>query len=432
MIEAPIYPQHSDKGDKRMCFATEKTNATKLIMTLDVGRAGAKDMKEVRSQQFADYMRLSFEDGTVLFVNTSDAETITTAEGYEFAGAAFMYNADSMMLMRGTNVKLYGKDLISSDEVTSVSLGKNEICISSVDKDANVKLYAEEKCEKIIKHADMELYEIPEGKRKHGLTWNNNDDCVEVSVYPGVYTLYNEKKMLPGKKETGELDLIIDGESHKVRYDGVYDISDNLTGSTYMEGYEGLYVFEDASDGVVFGDTEPGALIELNGKVSAYVKGKEKWIRLTSTAANQCEIDVNEDAKAFESGVDAKVRAVDFSYGGNGTKVVWWERIQDNTLQNFSAVGQTAGWEIDVPEDGKYDIIMSVSTVDGVTSDKIFRLGDMVGRFNIPATVVYSKLEGLRVKCGVDLKAGANRLDLINIDNYSCIFDWIGMIKSDK
>lgn len=142
--------------------------------------------------------------------------------------------------------------------------------------------------------------------------------------------------------------------------------------------------------------------------------------------------NVTLDPKQIEPQVDAKVRATEFKHGGEGTSAIWWDRITNYTLQYFDTMGNTIGWDIEVPADGKYDIIMSVSTVSGVTSNKFFKINGKMGEFNIPATSVYSDLDSVRVKCGVELKAGMNTLEFINVDNERTIFDWIGLIKSSK
>lgn len=83
-------------------------------------------------------------------------------------------------------------------------------------------------------------------------------------------------------------------------------------------------------------------------------------------------------------------------------------------------------------EDGKYDFAMSLSTVSMATSKKALMFGDSVGTFTVPATPAYSDLQGIRVKCGLELKKGPNRITFMNLDEGRCIFDWIGLIKSDK
>ena len=147
---------------------------------------------------------------------------------------------------------------------------------------------------------------------------------------------------------------------------------------------------------------------------------------------NKVESIVTEDHTAVTDLPDVKKRATEYTDVDSEVSVVWWDRISNNTLQKFTKAMSTITYTFDVPEDGEYDIIMSLSTVSGETSDKIFRAGDQIGSFNVPATLVYSDLQGLRVKSALKLKKGENEIKITNLDNGQCIFDWIGLVKSSK
>ena len=55
-----------------------------------------------------------------------------------------------------------------------------------------------------------------------------------------------------------------------------------------------------------------------------------------------------------------------------------------------------------------------------------------MGMFHVPATDVYSNLQSLRIKSKVKLEPGTVNLEIINTDAGQCIFDWIGLMKSEK
>ena len=73
----------------------------------------------------------------------------------------------------------------------------------------------------------------------------------------------------------------------------------------------------------------------------------------------------------------------------------------------------------------------------GYTPDKQHKksariVGDVMGKFHVPATSTYSDLQGLRINTNLPLKAGKNQIKIINIDNGRTILDWVGLIKSEK
>lgn len=427
-VTVPTVAQTST--DKRLYFQTEKTEATKIVTTLDVHKTDER-ARYIKEEQFEDYLKLSFEDGSVCYVNTSDKDIIVTNDAIEFSGLAFIYNKDSFMLVDGTSAKMNGIEIASSDVNISLAAGKDEVSVSSIGSEANVEVYSEVKPEKLIKHIDSRMYNIEENSQMSGVVWNYSENNMNLNLFPGTYTLYTDKKVLPGEKKNSVLRVTVDGNTKEIPYEGVYDINGNLTADYSAGELEGVYLLNNI-DGISAIGAVENSIYAINKGTIFYLNGENPEIVLTSAGNTKPETVVIDEPKDIEPSVNVKVRATDFSSGGKGTKVVWWERIQNNTLQNFNSALQNMSYTFEVAEDGEYDIVMSISTVNGDVSDKIYILNGEMGSFHVPATPVYSDLQGLRIKCKLPLKAGTNRLELVNTDNGQCIFDWIGLIKSDK
>jgi hypothetical protein len=332
------------------------------------------------------------------------------------------------MLVRGKKVIVDGKEIISSENEASVAIGKEEISVSSFFQDSKVKIATDYVPSKYILQRDINMYDIPAGEMVSGITWNHDENGVILNSYQGSYTLYTDRKELAGKTGNGVLKLDIDGVITEVPFESKYDVNGMLTYDFWASDYDGLYVLEDLKD-VTIAEINKDDIFTLNKSVCMYVNGKEPYVKLHALASNKYEISVDEDETATAAKTTTKVRATNFVEGGKGSKVVFWTRINDNTLQYFNTALNTITYEFDVPADGVYDLAMSVSTISNDTSDKIPFIGDTNGIFNIPPTSVYSDLQGLTIKCGVELKAGKNRITLMNNDNGQCIFDWIGLIK---
>ena len=132
MKEYPAEGSYKDSNvQRRVWFETEKVDRTKMVVTLDVHR-GQTEARYVDTQYYDDYMKMTFEDGTVVLVNLQKTGTpITTAEGITFDGAAVTYNDETIMLALGTSLKWGDTQLIQCEERASVVMGKNEMGIST-------------------------------------------------------------------------------------------------------------------------------------------------------------------------------------------------------------------------------------------------------------------------------------------------------------
>ena len=130
--------------------------------------------------------------------------------------------------------------------------------------------------------------------------------------------------------------------------------------------------------------------------------------------------------------MDTILNAYKFIEAPSSVKAVWWNKTQNNTLQEFNSPLQTVVYELEAPADGNYDVVLSISTLSNEVSDKVLVVGDVMGKFHVPATSTYSDLQGLRINTNLPLKAGKNQIKIINIDNGRTILDWVGLIKSEK
>lgn len=416
--------------DKRLFYQTKAAEETKIVTTIDMHRTGTR-ARNINEENFEDYLKLSFEDGTVCYINLTDKETITTKDGITFKGTAFVYNVSSAMLVNGTYAEIDSKEIFSSDVPVSVVSGNDEVVISSLKEDAKVKVAVSEKPSKFIKHDDNRMIDIEEGQKTAGISWNYEDGYVTYDVYPFYYILYTDKKELPGKKGTGKFKLTIDGKTTEVPFESEYDINGKLTCDYWLDDVSGIYIVDELK-GMSSDVLAPGKIVNISGKQCVYIHDEDAELVLKSLGNVVYEVKVDDDQTVTEKLLDAQVRATDFVAGGAGGKVTYWERIKNNTLQNFVLPMETITYELDVPEDGKYDFALSVSTVSMATSKKALFINDSFGVFTIPETSVYSDLQGVRVKCGIELKKGKNKITFMNMDEGRCIFDWVGLIKSSK
>lgn len=117
---------------RRVWFETEKVKKTKIVTTLDVHKADEEE-KYVKSECFENYLKLSFEDGTVAFINISNNEDLVCTENIQFRGTAVIYNKNSIMLVSGTELSIDKKVIIKANGKLSLAAGKGRLEISTYE-----------------------------------------------------------------------------------------------------------------------------------------------------------------------------------------------------------------------------------------------------------------------------------------------------------
>ena len=92
-----------------------------------------EEEKYVKSECFENYLKLSFEDGTVAFINISNNEDLVCTENIQFRGTAFIYNKNSIMLVSGTELSIDKKVIIKANGKLSLAAGKGRLEISTYE-----------------------------------------------------------------------------------------------------------------------------------------------------------------------------------------------------------------------------------------------------------------------------------------------------------
>ena len=124
---------HAEKG-KRVKFATEACDKTKMIVSMSVYKDGeAEKAPEVTNG--SSYVKMEYEDGTVVIVNTGDKETLVSVDGIEFRGTAITYSENTIMLTNGTYLKKGDKVLVNvnSENTITAALGSGQLLLSGGD-----------------------------------------------------------------------------------------------------------------------------------------------------------------------------------------------------------------------------------------------------------------------------------------------------------
>ncbi len=421
----------ADASDKRIYFQTPELNKTKMITTMQVRRS-TEETQYIKSETFGDYMKMEFEGGAVAYINLTDAETVETQDGFTFSGTALVMQKESVMLHHGTSLTIDGVSILESDVPVSVTLNQKELAVSSIQKDANLRIYAPG-VQKITQHYDARPREIAQGAMHNGILWNTDGTLLNLTLYPGTYTLFLNDAQLPGAEGNGVITIDIDGQKREIPFRGTYNIDGQLMNDFYFTDYDGMYELQEIS-GFSAKNTEKGTLLFLSPSVHYTTLSEKPYLKLKNLGGETLRVTQTADPKELQPDVACFKKADLFADGSlASTRVVHWDRIDGNTLQDFNSAGEQITWTLEVLEAGYYDVALSASTVSNTSPVRALRLNEGDWKtFTVPETTVYSDLDGYQVHCGVYLEAGKNDLTLMAVRDGEWILDWVGLIPASE
>ncbi len=419
-------------GDKHIYFKTEPVTETKMVTYMNVHkvRDGQAYVKETKLK---NVLKLEFEDGTIVYVKLDNAESVTV-DGYTFNGKAFVVKGNRYMTVDETKVTKGDKVLFEADYPVSCAFGNEEICVSTLESETKIKVYMPQ-TNKFTLIRDDEVLPINISESQYGITANVEGDYVTLDAYYGTYQLYLNDKLLPGAETDVNVDLTIDGVRTSVTTKGY--INGNQVYAEFLpEGIEKSYILGE-SDGISAKLSNPGRLISASVDSPIILNKKNVTLELTSVSPIEPEKEMAEDHDKYESSLSSQVAAINYSevIGNPGTK--FWETSVNNTPHNDTTLnginnkGDLVRWTLDVPESGNYDVVMSCSTLSGLSALRFLTIGNVA--FNgLFKTDIFNDLDSYRFKTNVYLEKGTADLTLYVTGGGSMIYDWVGLIPSDK
>ncbi len=438
-------PDSNQRNQQRVYFATKPVSETKMITTLDVHKKDypAQYIKQERGE---GYIKLSFEDGTVAYIQTGNNADITV-DNYTFNGSSLVVKEESILLVNGTYVTKDGKKIIESDVSVTVAFGKNQLEVSSIENDANVKVYSD--ITKIINVKEELRREIFENENKYGIKWSRGNDYSEFSLYNGYYSMYLNGKILPGTpSEDVYLNLILDGEENTVKCTGYYDHDGNIKGNVVLKDLNGFYLINDMKN-VTLSQSEN--IMKVNGSVTVNVEGSSSLLDIKKI--NESNISFEDDFNAMKDNADSIVEGENFiskiGVGEIANDSVYSFLSGGKIIQNISAIGEIVNYTIDVPEDGIYNLMINNVVYNTETpADLCIKIGKESVLCSLPVT---NGPSGPNIARGtsvwgvspvdwhvcclnepLSLKKGKNILQIIGLGGGNVKIDWIGLKKAEK
>ena len=475
----------------RAWFETEPVEKTKIIATLDIHRNDT-EARYVEKQEFEDYIKLVFEDGTVIYVNLGEPyEEVVTSDGWTFTGRALCYTDESVMLVKGQNVKQGEKDIIVSDKDISVVIGRDELSISARE-DAQVSFALNNNfVEKIEKVTDFDGNEIGQdfgvytktGKvtrevkggvkaTSKGVTTNKtkvnkkiapnapataaktNTQIVETRPevkygfeetegYVTFVTMKNDWSLfLNGKKFTreeipGKLTLEVDGKVSEVPLSGYMSRTGYANYLGKLSLPNGTYIVEEMSEGLIAGslkaDGEAYSISEVElsttSKEGSYLKLKNIPI-INATVETHVDFDKVKGQLAWFKESDEWIDAAPCA------KIYTTRDFLSGGagVQLFNEPNATITYEVNVPETGDYKFAFKYVAWQDVPTERIFWLnGTDMYHFEPERTASYGatpeEWRACVIKEPIHLEKGKNVLTIEILTNGMWNIDWIGLLK---
>lgn len=164
----------------RINFQTGEVSSAKFVSALQL-RGSSEAVREYTSEAFEGGIKLTFDDGTAVYVNTDGGEIY--ADGIASDAAAVVVKNGAYMIANGSYLDVDDANLISSDKYISAYIGANELSLFA-NEDSKISVSG---C-----YSDSYTNEYGDaytGYIRDGLTWAETAGGVEFNITKGSYKL---------------------------------------------------------------------------------------------------------------------------------------------------------------------------------------------------------------------------------------------------
>ncbi len=424
-------------------FITPKMNATKMISTMEVYKSGG-EAHEVVSDIQGHYTKLTFEDGTLVYVRTTDSGLVGD-DNIKFDGAAVAVKGDSVLLVNGTKVVKDGIALIDSDKPVTVAYGDERLSVSGLS-DAKIELYAPV----VTRLRDFDSgVDIPNGGNLaeamslRGVHWSKTSDTLTLNVESGQKAFKLNNAAMPGPAAPVVLQTEIDGVPGEVTLQSYTDIDGVNVGWGNLGNDAGFYEVVEAPAGLSFVKYGHPKTAILDGNTPIILRGDTGVLKLQSIGAGEpapavVSEDPLDDRDTLSMIWQEAENYTEWGGGKEATKYNTRDYLSGGWgVSNWDQSGMSMKWNFNVPKAGKYDLYIDYVTgwdlpAGTEQSTRYLQIGDDVTYFRAPKTEDYGTRadvwRGLRVKAGVQLPAGPvdvtmwHQLGGMNLD-------WLALIE---
>lgn len=444
-VAYPPVNAFAGKSQIHAAFITPRENEGKMIATLAPYKRGEAPANATPTE-YANYMKLAFEDGTTVYVRKTNSGLIDTgADGIQFDGAAAAVKGNSVLLVVGTKLVKNGVTLVESSSPATVSYGGDQLSVSA-QADVQVSLAATGLT--AVRDADTGNAipsggTVADGLNNRGVQWTFASNKLTMNVEKGQRAFKLNAAPMPGPLAPVTLQTEIDGVAGSVTLQAYRDVNGDSVAWGQLSNAQGFYEVVSAPPGFSFqkyGKISSG-LIDANASVLLKgATGVLKLKNLGSGAPLQTEQYQDPEQTRQTLGIEWQEAESFTQWSGPKQPTVYDTRpflSNGKGVSNWDQFGVSLKWKLNVPEEGNYDLVVKyVAGWDVTTPDtdsiRYLKLGDQIKYFKVPKTESFGSTpeqwRGLRVKSGVHLSAG-----VVDLTMYHSLggmnLDWIGLIK---
>jgi len=423
-------------------FITPKTNATKIVSTMEAYRTSSEP-HDVVSENHGDYMKLIFVDGTEVYVRMTDSGEVD-AGSIRFDGAAVAVKGDSILLVNGTKVVKDNVTLIESSELSTVAYGQDRLSVSTQD-DAQITMHAPDITRVRDASSGQDIPQggaIADGMNLRGVHWDISGDTLTFQIEKGQRSFKLNEAPMPQPLAPIVLQTEIDGVPGEVTLQAHSDIDGVSVAWGNLTNEPGFYDIVEAPPGLSFVKYGKVKSALLSENVAVTLKGEPGVLKLRSVGSGGVTTaELSQDPEEIRS-ISNLVWQEAESYVGFGGKAPWVYTTRSflsggTGVGGWEQTGQWIQWNFNVPKAGKYDLVLKyVAAWDLPLEEnealRYVRIGDKMNFFAAPRTVDFGTLpenwRGLRVKTEQELPAGPVDVTMWHQQGMMNL-DWIALIE---
>ncbi|UKS27397.1 DUF4962 domain-containing protein [Paenibacillus sp. HWE-109] len=440
-IEQKPKGSFANEEQKHAAFIAPRTTATTFVATLNPFKRGTTPPNVV-SENHGNYMKLTYEDGSVVYVRLTMSGEID-AGTIRFNGAAVATKGDTVLLVNGTKVMKNGITLIESSQPSTIVYGNDGLSVSGLQEtEVAVQAPGLTRLRESSSGEDIPRGgAVADGMADRGVYWEFAGSTLTLRVEKGQRAFKLNNTPMPHPLNAATLETLIGGVSDTVTLQVYSDTEDVPVAWGKINNPAGLYEVEAAPAGFIFEKHgRPNSLyLEQNAAIiNRGVGGLLKLKRVGDGGAAETLVWEDPDAKRSALSMQWQ-EAENFVASGGKTFSKYTTRAFLSGgvgIGDWDQPGQWVTWKFDVPQAGNYDLFLKYvagwNLPAGQQTARFAMIGSQPYYFEAPTTQDYGTQSqywrGLRLKTGQPLPAGPIEITMWNAAG-AMNLDYVGIIQ---
>ncbi|PYI57443.1 DUF4962 domain-containing protein [Paenibacillus flagellatus] len=280
---------YEHEEQRHAAFLSPRTNAVAFVATMEVHRRG-ESPGAVRSEDCGDYRKLTFADGTAVYVRMTDGGEVDAGD-VRFDGVAAAVRGDSVLLVQGTKLVKNGVTLAESAKPATVAFGDGQLSVSGA-ADTQVVLHAPgvTKLRERVGEAEIPCGgEAAEAMGLRGVHWRTEGDRLTLRVEKGERSFKLDGAPVSEPLDPVVMETEIDGVPGTVTLRAHRDIDGAAVAWGMLPGMPGLYEVAEAPDGFMFEKYGRPEVVRLEANEPIAVRGAVGKLKLRSAGAGRAQ-----------------------------------------------------------------------------------------------------------------------------------------------